>query len=465
MVHAKIDSLPDEILLGIFSFYLTEGPDFRSHSWRWPTLVHVCRRWRTIVFASPSRLDLRIRCTGRSRVKEMSDIWPALPIDIWATGAIPVCGSDDVDNIIAALVHNDRIHRIWVDSDGCGFLERIATVIQDPLPALTHLHMSAWVERPEVVFPEAFLGGSAPCLLFLSLNGVAFSGIQKLLLTANYLVRLRLSNIPLSGYISLSPEAVVTCLSALINLERLTIEFQFSRYQYHSERPNLPPPPLTRIVLPVLAHFRVKGDSEYIEDLVSRIDVPLLDHAHITFFNQPTFVVPRLHDFLSRTECFTPHSHGAVLFDSIDAMFKLKPESLSLKVECAFSAIQLSLMSQICSSSLHPFSTLERLEICEAGLSPGYWPDYIENADWLDLIRPFIALQDLYLGDELALRIVPALQELAGEGTAEGLPELQNIFIEWLQPSGPLQEAIVQFVATRQLSGRPVAVHRWERWE
>jgi hypothetical protein len=108
---------------------------------------------------------------------------------------------------------------------------------------------------------------------------------------------------------------------------------------------------------------------------------------------------------------------------------------------------------------------LERLEICEAGLTPGYWPDYIENADWLDLIRPFIALKDLYLGDELALRIVPALQELAGEGTAEGLPELQNIFIEWLQPSGPLQEAIVQFVATRQLSGRPVAVHRWERWK
>ena len=464
MAHATIDILLDEILLEIFSFYLAEGPDFPSHSWRWPTLVHVCRRWRTIVFASPSRLDLRIRCTGRSRVKEMSDIWPALPIDIWAMGVKPAWwGSVNVNNIIAALVHNDRIHRIWVDSIGCWFLERIATAIQDPLPALTHLHMSSWVEMPEAVFPEAFLGGSAPRLRFLFLNSVAFSGIPKLLLTANHLVRLRLSNIPLSGYISLSPEAVVTCLSALINLERLTIQFRFPRSR--SEQPNLHPPPLTRIVLPVLAHIRVKSDSEYIEDLVSRIDVPLLDYAHITFFNQPTFVVPRLHDFLSRTECFTQHSHGAVLFGSIDVMFKLKPESLSLKVECAFSAIQLSLMSQICSSSLHPFSTLERLEICEAGLTPGYWPDYIENADWLDLIRPFIALKDLYLGDDLALRIVPALQELAGEGTAEGLPELQNIFIEWLQPSGPLQEAIVQFVATRQLSGRPVAVHRWERWK
>ncbi len=462
MAHAKIDILPDEILLEIFSFYLTEGPDFPSHSWRWPTLVHVCRRWRTIVFASPSRLDLRIRCTGRSRVKEMSDIWPALPIDIWAMGAKPAWwGSDNVNNIIAALVHNDRIHRIWVDSIGCWFLERIATAIQDPLPALTHLHMSSWVEMPEAVFPEAFLGGSAPCLRFLFLNCVAFSGIPKLLLTANHLVRLRLSNIPLSGYISLSPEAVVTCLSALANLERLTIQFRFPRSR--SEQPNLHPPPLTRIVLPVLAHFRFKCDSEYIEDLVSRIDVPLLDHAHITFFNQPTFVVPRLHDFLSRTECFTPHSHAAMLFDLGDVTFKLKPESLWLEIDRPFPEAKLSLMSQICSSSLHPFSTLERLEICETGPTRGYWPDYIENTDWLDLLHPFIALKDLYLGKELAIHAMLTLMELAKQGRAEYLPTLQNIFIEGLQPSGPIKGDIKQFVAARQLSGRPVAVHRWEK--
>jgi hypothetical protein len=40
---------------------------------------------------------------------------------------------------------------------------------------------------------------------------------------------------------------------------------------------------------------------------------------------------------------------------------------------------------------------------------------------------------------------------------------LQNIFLEGLQPSGPVQEGIVKFVAARQLSGHPITVSLWER--
>jgi len=49
MAQAQIDILPDDVLLEIFSFYLAEEPEFCAQAWRWPTLVHVCRRWRTIV--------------------------------------------------------------------------------------------------------------------------------------------------------------------------------------------------------------------------------------------------------------------------------------------------------------------------------------------------------------------------------------------------------------------------------
>ncbi|KAI9451447.1 hypothetical protein BJY52DRAFT_1226611 [Lactarius psammicola] len=37
---------PDDALLEIFDFYQLDG----DHSWTWHTLVHVCERWRTIVF-------------------------------------------------------------------------------------------------------------------------------------------------------------------------------------------------------------------------------------------------------------------------------------------------------------------------------------------------------------------------------------------------------------------------------
>ena len=65
-------------------------------------------------------------------------------------------------------------------------------------------------------------------------------------------------------------------------------------------------------------------------------------------------------------------------------------------------------------------------------------------------------------GDSVRL-VAPALQELAGERAteAEVLPALQNLFLttyDW-QPPGPVKEAIEQFIATRQLYGRPVAVH------
>ena len=458
---AKIDILSDEALLEIFSCYLAEEADSRAHDWRWLTLVHVCRRWRTIVFESPCRLDLRIPCTGRSRVKEMLDIWPVLPIDVWAAGGIAVSRSGDVDNIVAALKHNDRVRRIWVESAGSVFSESIATVIQEPLPALTHLHMASWEESVPAVFPETFLGGSAPHLRYLSLDGIAFPGIQKLLLTANHLVRLQLIYVPLSGYIS--PEAMATCLSVLPNLERLSLEFTDFPFPGRLDRH---PPPLSRVFLPSLTHFVLTGAIEYIEDLVSRIDAPLLDHAYITFFGQLAFVTPRLHDFLARTDAFAARSHAAVQFDpgSQVVTFELKPGFL-LQIKYARAESQLSSIALTCSSSLRPFSTLERLDICQFDPKEQHWPVDMENSQWLELLRPLTALKDLYLGkpEELALRIVSALQELAERGTAEHLPTLQNVFIEGLQPSGPLQGVIMQFVAARQLSGHPVAVHRWER--
>jgi hypothetical protein len=70
-------------------------------------------------------------------------------------------------------------------------------------------------------------------------------------------------------------------------------------------------------------------------------------------------------------------------------------------------------------------------------------------------------VKNLYLSEKFASRIVPALQE---RRTTEitVLPALQNIFLEELQPSGLVQKGIQQFVATRQATGNPIAVSRWD---
>lgn len=82
---------------------------------------------------------------------------------------------------------------------------------------------------------------------------------------------------------------------------------------------------------------------------------------------------------------------------------------------------------------------------------------------WQELFHPFVAVKNLYLSEEFVPRIEATLQETVGGRTTEVLTALQNIFLEGLEPSGPVQEGIRQFVATRQVISEPIVVSRWER--
>jgi hypothetical protein len=80
-----------------------------------------------------------------------------------------------------------------------------------------------------------------------------------------------------------------------------------------------------------------------------------------------------------------------------------------------------------------------------------------ENFGWQEFFRPFASVKDLAIvSSQLARPIFSALAELAGQGIMEVLLMLQNFFVKL---RGPFQEAMERFIATRQLSGHPVAVH------
>jgi hypothetical protein len=67
------------------------------------------------------------------------------------------------------------------------------------------------------------------------------------------------------------------------------------------------------------------------------------------------------------------------------------------------------------------------------------------------------------MSKEFAPGIVFALQELVGGRITEVLPNLQNIFVEGLESSGPFQENIGQFVTARRLSNHPIAISVWDK--
>jgi hypothetical protein len=82
---------------------------------------------------------------------------------------------------------------------------------------------------------------------------------------------------------------------------------------------------------------------------------------------------------------------------------------------------------------LYIFEDLE----CQPG-----WFDSVENTLWLELLHPFATMKNVYLCKKSVPHIAPAMQELVGARTTEVLPTLENIFLEGLQPSRPLQKDI-----------------------
>ena len=361
------------------------------------------------------------------------------------------------DNIIAALERNDRVCQIKLKLDLQW--EKVLDAMQKPFPALTNLTLSTNIEIAPAI-PDSLMGGSAPRLQYLDLKRVPIPGLPKLLLSTTDLVRLDLRRIPHSGYIS--PEAIVTCLSTLPRLETLYLGFESPRSRPNRESRRLPPP--SRSVLPALIKLYFKGVSEYLEDLVARIDSPLLNRLGIILFHQLIFDAPQLMQFISRTPTLKVHDRACVRFSDLDVRVTFPNTSfsfhLSLKILCRQPEWQLSSMAQICTSFFPPFSIhmVERLFIRERSNSILKWQDDIEDRQWMELLHPFSGVKYLYLNKEFAPRIAPSLRELVGGRTTEVLPALQRLSLEKPGPSRPVGEAIGKFVAARQLFNHPVAV-------
>ena len=106
--------LPDDVLLEIFDNHVNEDRDeydnFKQETEEWQTLVHVCRRWRSIVFASPRRLNLRLVCTPETPARDMLDVWPSLPLLVW--DSLSAHSTEGVDDIIAVLERSKRVVEI-----------------------------------------------------------------------------------------------------------------------------------------------------------------------------------------------------------------------------------------------------------------------------------------------------------------------------------------------------------------
>ncbi len=413
----RIDVLPDEVLLEIFDFYVSvkEQPlyDTKTDVEAWHSLVHVCRRWRRVVFGSSHRLNLKLYCTPTTPSRDTLDVWPALPLIIKGD----LAESSGVDNIIVALGQTNRVCEVKLrDAGQPQLLEKVLATMQVPFPELTGLRLALFNNNETPPIADSFLGGSAPCLRDLELWSVPFPGLQKLLLSATHLVKLDLWYIPHSGYIS--PNAMVAVLSVLSSLKEL--HFIFESPQSRPDLESRRPPPSKRSVIPSLTQFIFNGVSEYLEDLVTCIDTPQLDYLEITFFDQIDINTPRLTQFINRTPEYRARDEAHVVFDDSTVHIELtyrthEPDHVPSWIEISCREpqyLQLSSISRVCNSCLPRLSMVEDLYI-EPRYGPLIWMnDAIENNLWPELLRSFTAVKNLYLDKELVPGIAAALEEL-----------------------------------------------------
>jgi len=456
-----IELLPDDILLDVFTTYVNDEEQIQQ----WPTLVHVCRRWRNLILASPGRLGLRLLCTAGMPLSDTLRVWPTLPIFIFGPDD-PASLVEGVSDVVASLYHCERVHQVALPDVPICALEKLAAAMRKPFPALERLELGANPDTaPAPSLPHEFLGGSAPSLQLLRLIGIPFPSLETTLPSFSQLVELSLKDIPHSGYFP--PEAIVTGIAKLSRLQKLRLHFRSPLSRPPQEDRCLPPP--TRTVLPALSLLDFRGVSEYLEDLVAQIDAPVLEEIRTVFFHQLVFDTPQLLQFLNRTNVLGTSNRADVLLDGDFARVSLYQQdqtverrTLVLSIKSGASDWQLWSLAQVCSAFLPPLSTLECLYIRQGSVQP-QWDDDMENAQWLELLKPFAASKNLYLHKELVPRVGRALQELAGEAVVP-LPEVQDIFTLAPLPSETVREAFGEFVSQRELSGRPVAVHAgWSR--
>jgi hypothetical protein len=440
------------VLLDIFHFCRIIEHPLRV-KWKWDRLAQVCQRWRQIVLTSPQHLQIQLLCAPGTPVRTHLSCWPAFPI-IVNYGSENLAPSDE-DNVLAALEHPDRVYTLDLTLKASQ-LAKLVAVMQEPHPILQCLGLTFGRDAP--VLPGGFLGGSAPCLQKLELDAVPFPTLPSLLASAKDLRELHLYNIPKSGYIS--PEALVAGLAASTSLWSFYIGFKSknSRPTQNSLRP------VTRVVLPAIATIEFEGVSDYLEDLVARIDCPKLQWIKIWYlYRRANFRAVHLLEFIDRSENYWVRQfrRSNVHFfptGEICLEFAHLRNMVSTWITFQGKNWGVSHLVQMFRQFSTKLSEVRYLYIAYDRPGAG-----MGQNEWALLFRPFTAVRTLHVCRGWIRNNPPAVEGvtayIATGADPEMLPALGLLYLD-CKPQATFFENVV---AERQLSNRPITVVRCER--
>ena len=467
----SIHVLDDDSLLNVFYLYrpylLGEEDDDPARlgggkvgwvrgRW-WYKLAHVCRRWRNLLLASATYLDICLVCSKGTPVADMLAHSPPLPLTIdYVRGDFGV-SEEEEQGILLALKQCDRVRRVRLQM-AIPNLRKLVQAIDEEFPVLEHLiiMVPSGDKSTIMTLPKQL---EAPRLQHLALIGFVSPMEPQSFTPSAGLVTLAL--VMTNPFTYFQPNTLLQFLSLTPRLETLAIIFSFPDLDDGGEiQTQLSPiPTMTHITLPNLRLFGFRGISTFTETLVRWITTPRLEKIELDFFKLDTLFVSSLLQFTDNLKNLRFDSAKFNFLEKrVRVVFYPRGEAetfaLSINVDWWFLDPQVSSVAQIFNSPSQTFVAVEHL-ILEHG-------DYVRLIDvdnevkWRKILRSFNNVKTLYVDDGFIEEFSRCLRSDDGENPQELLPELQELTYRCSNP----RDAFNSFVDTRQNAGRPVTLVR-----
>ena len=443
-----INHLPDELLVEIFDFYRQESGKSWSVEPEWFDLIHVCKRWRAVMFVSASRLDLRLVLTT-IRGGDFEPIlahFPPLPIDM--DYYVKRSGLVKFDHVLDALEHPDRIRQItfWGPNRD---LNELFYATEYPLPALESLNLIGEGEI-DLDMPAMFLEGPNLQLRILQLYRISLPSISRLLSSAP-----ALTDLDLSFECNIHPEQAMSHLSHLRDMPCL----HHLGLSLTCFIPNPAPPTKTpkRFTLPKLASFSYFGHSALMNAFVSGFATPSLWDVEIWLLDDIDPPVLRLSRFI---EDIRGHCHAVqVVIERYNFHLFLRGP-LEDDSDEGHDSLYFELTTEPFRESMMQISgPFSAMLVTAEELSFRFVDDQVmEVIPWREFLMQFPSVKVLQIYGDNNRGIASVLDH--GGQNLTFLPALEEIELGIDSPEGRESEMakFEPFVSARQKAGLPVKV-------
>ncbi|KAH9010019.1 hypothetical protein EDB85DRAFT_2162018 [Lactarius pseudohatsudake] len=456
--RTTINTLNNDVLLEVFDFYrLYNTTDESDLGWSierwWYKPVHVCRTWRHLILRSPIRLDLHLVCTYGIPVEAMISHSPSLPLIIYYPRILGEITAADEESALFALQQRGRVRRIHVVAP-TAVLCNIVKAMEGEFAVLERLVIRPQTEsRVGLVLPEKL---QAPLLHHLTLSNITLPTGSRLLRDAEGLITLALLDLPATA--EFHPEHLVAQLSAMSHLEMMTVHF-------YTVIPNrkVRNAQAIHITLPRLKLLILRGCSAYLEGILSRLSAPHLATLSIEFFNQLTFDLRRLLQFVRATGEIR-FRFARIHFEKEFVSVIVDPEleragtyPFLVQVNCRPLDWQAACATQICDTLAPLLASVDSLTLGFHKDGSASWKDEIDHEKWHGLLRTFAGVTSLQLTGGLAGDLFGFLQLDEVEPPLDLLPGLEELVSRgW----GHIDNAFASFISARQSAGRPIRLVR-----